>query len=959
MKYILSQCIFTGFVLALYFAFEVLRKRRIKYRENRLLISVCFFSAIWSLGFFGVVIQTVPQYAYIWRAISVVGIFGYLICAQFLTCEMSGIRKSFCRYAKGVSLSGILLCLFTARKEQVTYELCSYGMTYSFNDSIWNTLYMAYVVLVAMNQIFVIVYMIKMSKSRKIKELGKNFLVAECGMLIGMLPNTIFPMLGKPAFPGNAIGQFLALVAMYYAVSSVNKTRINVSNMSEIIYYSLNVPVLVYDVDKKLQILNDTVYSFFGMTKEQAQKAGIEDFFDITQEEAFEFEGTSLSVDCVSVRNKKACNLAIDKIHNKYGDKIGYIIIVTDLSERMKAMKQMEEAKSEAENANKAKSIFLANMSHEIRTPMNAIIGFSELLLKMDLDSEARSHVMDIKWSSHNLIAIINDILDLSKIESGKMELVMADYYTANMLDDVILIIGPQAKKKGLQFEVKMAEDIPRKLYGDKTRIRGVLINILNNAVKYTEKGSVTFEVSVLGRTDKRVRFAFRVTDTGVGIREEDMDTLFDNYERLDQKVHYSVEGSGLGLAIAKSYVELMGGEIKVSSCYGEGSVFTVEIEQEILDGAPIEGENAQQKESTADNKNFGFKISNVKVLVVDDNPVNLKVANSIMRAYGLEVDQASGGKESIELCKKQNYDIVFMDQMMEEMDGIEAMKEIRKLNEHYALQGEGKMIVLTANAIKGMRDMLMQEGFDEYLGKPINIERLESLLCKFIPKEKIVFSEGVETDAEQEQNEDITYLKETMPSIDVDLGISHCGGNVENYLKVLEITYKYGEKQLAELNQLWTDKEYKNYNIKVHSLKSTTLNIGASEVSAEARKQEEAGIRGNQEYIGQNIERLTRDYKKVLNEIQTVLVHYGLISESASEDSSKPELDERMAKHMLRNIENCMDDFDFGKVFSILEEAEKYRIPEPYGDVLKRIEVLMDELAVDEVRELIRTIEG
>lgn len=957
MKYILSQTIFAGFILALYFAVGMLRSRERKYKENRLFILVCIFSAIWSFGFFGVIMQTDPQNGYFWRAIGMVGTFGYLIAAQYLICCLSGVERVYCRIAEGFSLLGIILFFFVIQKDQVTYELSDIGMTYSFEPSLWNSLYIWYSVIVAINQCLLIIHMIRNPKVQRLRELGKKLLAVEAMMVFGMLLDTVFPIFGMTAIPGSTIGQFIGLAAMYNSMLFVNHSRITIDNMSEFIYYSLTVPVLVYDTEEKLQILNGTAFSFLGVEEGQMEQAAIDKLFSITRDEVFQFEENSQSIDAVCLHNDIYCNLTINKIHDDYGDKIGYIIIVADLSERMKSMKQLEEAMNEAEYANKAKSIFLANMSHEIRTPMNAIIGFSELLLKMDIDDEVRSHVQDIKWSSHNLLAIINDILDISKIESGKMELILDDYFTASLLNDVILIVEPQAIKKGLQFDIHVDEAIPKELYGDKVRVRGILINILNNAVKYTKQGSITFDIFVVSRRDSRIRLGFRVKDTGIGIEEKNMSTLFDNFERLDQKVHYGIEGSGLGLAIAKGYAEMMDGEIKVSSQYGEGSVFTVEIEQDIVDNSPMEKDDIHGQESPGRDKLSVLKVQNVRVLVVDDNPINLKVAQGLLSTYGLVVDTALSGKEAIELCRKQNYNIVFMDQMMPELDGTQTMWEIRQLNEHYALQGEGKIIVLTANAIKGTREMLMKEGFDEYLGKPMNIDRLDDLLCKFIPEENISFEEAEDAAGKPAPDEEIDHIRAMIPQIDVELGISHCGGEVEDYLKVLEITCKYGEKQLEELKHLWAEKDYNFYQIKVHALKSTSLNIGAKEISEEAKRQEEAGKKGDYVYIEKNIDRLTTEYMEILNGIKAVLVHYGILS-AEQEEESRPELDERMLLPMFRNMERYIDDFDFAKVFDILEEVKKYHVPQKYEELLLQIEKYMDELSVEEVKELLREVE-
>ncbi|MBE5882899.1 MAG: response regulator [Lachnospiraceae bacterium] len=952
MKIFLSQTIFAGFVLAMYFAFVVLKKREWKYRENRVFVLLCLFSAIWSLGFFGVIMQTEPEKAYLWRAIGMVGTFGFLICIQYMVCFLSGIKRIYCVLVEGFSLLGSILYFFVIQKEQVTYKLSSIGMSYSFHPGIWNNLYILYTVIVAFNTGAIILFMMKKRNTQRLRELGKKLLLAEGVTVLGMLLDTVFPLFGQPAIPGSTIGQFWGLAAMYYALSFVNHSRITISNMSEYIYYSLAVPVMVCDSKGKLQILNDTGYSFLGVEREKLEGTSFESLFAISKEEIFWFEDDSYSLDTICLHNSKDCNLAINKIYDDYEDVIGYIIIATDLSERMKSMKQLEEAMRVAEDANKAKSIFLANMSHEIRTPMNAIIGFAEILLKMDISEEIRNYVRDIKSSSHNLLAIINDILDISKIESGKMELVLDNYYTATLLDDVILITEPNAQKKGLNLEVEIDREIPRQLYGDKLRIKSVLINILNNAVKYTMEGTVKFEVIVLEKDEDRVKLAFRVTDTGIGIKAENISNLFDNFERLDQRLHYGIEGSGLGLAIVKGFVNLMGGQISVSSVYGEGSVFTVEIEQAIADANPMGKADRKISENLGGYTQAGFIIQKTKVLVVDDNPVNLKVASGILSSYGLEVDAAANGQDAIALCKEHNYNIVFVDQMMPEMNGIEVMQEIRQINTFYSYQGQSIIIALTANAIKGTRESLMEQGFDEYLGKPLNIIRLESLLCQFIAAENILYKE--ESGQISGQASMLNYLKDIMTEVDVDLGISHCGRNVESYLKILAITYNYGEKQLNELRQLWEEKDYDTYHIKVHSLKSTALNVGAKSVSSEAKRQEQASINKDYTYIENNIEKLLSEYAKLLSKIEEVLCHFGIISEKQDE-KEKPQLEEHMIKHVLWNIERHLDAFEFGEIFDILKETKKYQVPPKYEEILRQVEELMEDLSVDQVKELLQ----
>lgn len=958
MELVFSQVMFAGFVLALYLSIRTFRTREMKYLENRLFTALCISSAIWSLGFFGVILQSDPDMAYYWRAFGMIGVFSYLIVVQMIVCQLSNEKRSVCIGMEIFSFSGVLIYFFVIQKEQVIYELGEIGMTYRFKPGFWNNAYIVYSIIMALNMFWLIIHMIKYGKEKRLKVLGWKFLAGESIIIFGMLFDTVFPLIGRWAIPGSTIGQFIALLTLYRAISFTNRSRLTITNMSEFIYYSLAMPVLVYDSGHKLQILNDAARSFFEIKEGQTEDMGIGQLFELYEEETFAFESNRRDVDAICRNNHLYCSLAINRIYDDYGDHIGYIIIVTDLSERMKTVQKLEEAKREAENANQAKSTFLANMSHEIRTPMNAIIGFSELVLKMDISDEVRAHVEDIKWSSRNLLAIINDILDISKIESGKMELVPGKYYMSVLLKDVSLIITAQAMAKGLSFQMKVDNTIPNRLYGDKVRIRGILINILNNAVKYTKEGSVTFEVSVIEKNAEKVKLEFKVSDTGVGIRPEDQKSLFKSFEQLDRKVHYGVEGSGLGLAISNGYVTLMGGEIKVSSIYGKGSVFTVILEQEIVDPAPMDEDYSHEEEQKNGSTLGTMQISGVQVLVVDDNMVNLRVADGILNSYGLLVDTASSGKEAIELCRKKKYHLIFMDQMMPEMDGVETMKQIRAENQYYAAGGESKIIVLTADAISGARKQLMEKGFDEYLGKPMNLKQIERLLVRFLPPEKIEIqiTDKKKDDSQKAKTEDINYIKGVLSGVEIKKGISNCGEDVSDYLKVLKIAYDYGEKQLEELERMQKQQDYENYTIKIHSMKSTTMNMGAVELSNMAKAQEMAGREGNYSYIDEHMKPFLAEYRILLGKIEEVLRHYDMIEEASQEMEC---LEKEMVLRILQSIYQSVDNFDFSKVFEILEEVKKYKIPKEYQKVFEQIGIWMDELAVDEIRELIEKTVG
>ena len=571
----------------------------------------------------------------------------------------------------------------------------------------------------------------------------------------------------------------------------------------------------------------------------------------------------------------------------------------------------------------------------------------------MNITDEVRSYVNDIKFSSHNLLAIINDILDISKIESGKMELVLDSYFTSQLLNDVSMIISPQVKQKGLAFEAKIDQNIPRALYGDKVRIRSILTNILNNAVKYTQEGSITFEASILKQTTTHVTLEFKISDTGIGIRPENLDNLFETFERFDQKIHYGIEGSGLGLAISNGYIYLMGGEIKVDSTYQKGSTFTVILEQKIVDDKPLEQDYSQNAIAQNATSISNMKLYGISVLVADDNIITLRVAHGILSYYGLVVDTASSGKEALELCRSKKYDFVFMDQMMPEMDGIEAMREVRKLNAHYTKGGPGKIIVLTADAIKGARETLIGHGFDEYLGKPINVAQLERLFIRYLPSNKITYEDA----SDSSSSSDLSVLENKLLGIDVALGISNCGGKFEDYLKILKITYDYGEKQLAELRTAFEEKDYETYIIKIHSIKSTSLNIGATGVSAMARSQEEEVRAGNYAYIDKHMEEFQEDYLKLFETIKDLLIEHRVIEEEPTNSEDIPELDEAMLLRVYKNIERHIDQFDFAKVFDILEETKKFKVPDKHKEILEKLDNLMEDLNIDEIKELLNNV--
>ena len=742
MKELFSAILIIDSIIGFLLFLSPIWQRKTLDTANKALHLFALASAIWSLGFGMLFIQVDVEKAYFWRSFAIFGTVLYMITAQFVLCLFAQISKKTRFIFNMVALTGIVPYLLSIQRDQTEYFMSSFGMTYRFKPGVVNYLYTSYFILVAVNILGIIIHMIRSSKKKRLQAFGRHFLLITILILLGTVLDMVFPAIGLAALPGSNITQFWGLVILFYAMDVLNRTRINVANMSEFIYYSLAMPVLVYDENYQLCIANEAASKFLALPKEKEKLAEyrIESLFKLYTHTIFQFDEPHYRKDALCLVNQVPCNLTVSKIKDNYGDIIGYIVNVQDLSERMQYIEELKKARQEADSSNSAKSQFLANMSHEIRTPMNAIIGFSELALKEDPTPVLAGYLEDIKASSHNLMSLINDILDISKIESGKMTLVNVDYHTSELLHDVYNIIHTQASQKGLDFQIQLDQKLPCVLNGDANRLKNILINLLNNSVKYTPNGFVKLEILCSDPFATPFTMEFRVSDSGIGIKESELSRLFEAFSQFDQKKNYGKEGTGLGLTLVKDYCSLMNGTIRVESVYGEGSTFIATIEQSVVDASPLDA-NLILSHQTKDDFSLGtLQVHGVEALIVDDNAINCKVISQSMKYYGINADVASSGAKAITMCQNKQYDLIFMDQMMPEMDGVEAMKQIHKLGDYYSSSEHCRIIALTANAISGVREELLAEGFDEYLSKPINFRDLETLLQKFLPQSAFEF---------------------------------------------------------------------------------------------------------------------------------------------------------------------------------------------------------------------------
>lgn len=636
----------------------------------------------------------------------------------------------------------------------------------------------------------------------------------------------------------------------------------------------------------------------------------------------------------------------------------GYVFLIFDITKTKNYIEEITEMRERAEEANRAKSEFLANMSHEIRTPMNAIVGLSDLIIQESKGRKIYNYACDIKTSSQDLLAIINDILDISKVEVGKMELAEGAYYTRKMIGDVVGMMEWAASKRDLQLRCEFHEDVPRGLYGDDGRIRQILINILNNAVKFTKKGYVKLTVGGCYTGEDMWNLLLQVEDTGIGIRPEDMTKIFENFRQVDSRKNRNVEGTGLGLSISKKLAELMHGTIEVQSVYGEGSTFTIMIPQRVLDRQPVSEQDEYIQEP--EERLRMFTAPDYKILVVDDNLINRKVALGMLKPYGFQLASAKSGPEAIEMVKKEKYDMIFMDHMMPDMDGVETTRIIR---EECGENGNTPIVIaLTANAMAGVREMFLANGFQDFLAKPVDRVPMYRMLDKWIPDRRRSFEDEAETAGAKEAPVSSEDFSDIVPeSVDGKKAAEYHTGSAQDYLELLELFYMDGLKKTKYLAGLLENGDMKNYRIEVHALKSASANLGAMELSARAREHEEAAAREDTAFIGEHYQELMSAYKKLLGEIKAVLEKKKKLTQE--QDAGKPPIGSEELENGLREALELISHFKSKQCAAKAEWLLTHQLPEDIrlqlSDVQVKLKMYQDDDAEDMLRAMVEGLQS
>lgn len=629
----------------------------------------------------------------------------------------------------------------------------------------------------------------------------------------------------------------------------------------------------------------------------------------------------------------------------------GYMMTIVDVTKIIEQNHLMKRLVLQTEDANRAKTNFVSNMSHEIRTPMNSIVGITEILLRSRHSPKEQEYLLNIQSSGRVLLTIINDVLDCSKMEAGKMQLFDEPYDTCSLFHDLRISMENRIGHSGLELIYDIDQDIPCKLKGDMGRIRQVIINLVNNAIKYTEKGSVRFSVHVRQKNTDKVMLYYEVADTGIGIRKEDQKILFDAFQRVEMDRNRYVEGTGLGLTISQNLVNMMGGVIEVESEYGKGSRFFFTIEQTIIDPTPVSAVNynGQKDNVTEKEAECLFIAPEAHILLVDDNELNLVVAKELLKPLRMQIDTAENGLQAVKMVRGSQYDLVLMDHMMPVMDGIEAAKAIRALPEDK--YQKLPIIALTANAMVDARKEFLNAGMNGFVAKPIDFARICNQLKLWLPKDLVrdVPKEEAKKLLADDLSDREIQPEDPQMGFSFEEGVKHCGSKAA-LMKTIRIFYRTIDSKANKIEQCLKEGLIGDYVIEVHALKSSALLIGAVPLSEAAKELESYGKQGKTEVL----EEKTPEVLAMYRDFKNILKPYADKEEAAKQEASDGEWIQA-----LQQIHQCIEQFDLDGVDQIMEQLEEYQVPECIRESMDQLRVYVADVSMEEIMELTDTMTG
>ena len=647
---------------------------------------------------------------------------------------------------------------------------------------------------------------------------------------------------------------------------------------------------------------------------------------------------------------------------------IGSLMLLVVIAWNKQLQVRLKQKAEEAEAAANSKSAFLANISHEIRTPLNAILGMNELVLRESRQPHIKEYAMYIKNSGKSLLTIISDILDLSKIESGKVYLVNENYSLSSLVEDVERSIQKRIMEKGLELKIYVEPELHENLKGDEVRIKQIIMNLLTNAVKYTEKGEVRLYITGTVMDNKQ-NLTIEVSDTGIGMRSEDMDKLFTNFERLDLKRNRSVEGTGLGLPITKNLLVAMGGDITVSSVYGEGSTFTATVGQEIVNEEQIGDYRKKYKEKLHHEVRYheSFHAEDARILVVDDNEVNLKIVVGLAKNTKLQIDTALSAAEGLKLIRQHSYQLLLIDHMMPEMDGIEMLQHVKTMDG--GIYKDIPAVAITANALSGAKQTYLDAGFCGYLSKPIDPERFEQIIKDNLPQEYVTecgdgngetATEGQKTDGTSDPKQEEEW---SIPGIDIAKALSYIGGSRELYISLLQTYLDGSEERIRKLEECKNKEDIFNYDITIHGLKGISASIGADSMAIAAAGLEEAckDPQTAMTYIQMNHDQVVSRYRELLEQIKKWLAN--IETDGKIEKEAVTNITEMLT--IISDLKTAVFEYKEKAACTCLERLYKTEIPElademgaKYYGILDKLYQYVSDYDMDKAYELAEKLE-
>lgn len=595
--------------------------------------------------------------------------------------------------------------------------------------------------------------------------------------------------------------------------------------------------------------------------------------------------------------------------------------------------KELLDMAHEAKAASRAKSQFLSGMSHEIRTPINAILGMDEMILRETEEAQTREYAQNIRTAGMTLLGLVNDILDFSKIEAGKMTIIPVEYAVSSHLNDLVNMIRQRAEKKGLAFHVEIPEDMPSILKGDEIRLRQVAVNILTNAVKYTEKGSVTLRLCYEKTGANRIALTTAVQDTGIGIKTEDIAKLFHAFERIEEERNRTIEGSGLGMNITQKLLAMMDSHLDVQSVYGQGSTFSYTVEQEVLNWSPMGNYEAAYRRMLAAQTAYqqSFVAPEAKILIVDDTAMNLTVVKGLLKQTKMQLDTAMSGYECLKMVQAQTYDAILLDHRMPGLDGMETLAKIKEMTQQPDFPNrKTPIIVLTANAISGAREEYIAAGFDDYLTKPIDSQKLEAMLQKYLPSAKVRLA-GHLSFPKEELQETLPEWLAAVQGLDTEAGVHHCG-SVAAYMDALTVFAQSIASGVQEIERFYNTGDWENYTIKVHALKSSARVVGAQELSEKARRLEDAGNNCYCDEILANTGPLLELYRSFAETLAPLL----MAGETGKEKS--PITPAELAEAW-ESMQEVVQSFDYDSLQYLVKELAGYQLPAADASKLAQVQ--------------------